>query len=65
MKPLIRFETRLSEDLYRELEDLSRVTGVSSAGLARLAVVRLLANRTVLVNGPAGPVVAAPREGRA
>jgi hypothetical protein len=47
-----RFEFRLPTERRRELDALAAELGLTSAGLARLAVVRLLQQRGTLVGGP-------------
>jgi hypothetical protein len=46
-----RFEIRLTSERRRELEDLAREVGLSSADLARLGINWLLAHPRILIDG--------------
>jgi hypothetical protein len=46
-----RFEIRLTPERRRELEDLAREVGLSSADLARLGIGWLLRHPSVLIDG--------------
>jgi hypothetical protein len=51
----IRFEVPLKPDRFAELERLAETIGISPRDLGRLAIVRLLANKSELLGRPGMP----------
>ena len=54
-RPKRRFEIQLPAERRAELDALAREVGTGAADLARLAIVRLLNDREVLIGGKAPP----------